>query len=567
MTEDPTPTADGGGADDETAFDGRTAVDDRVAPDGRTAVDDRVAPDGGTAADTAASDGETQTASLGDRTASDTAAAAGEPLLVARNLEKYYYENDTIVDTLLGRDRQSVKAVDGVNLEVRRGETLGLVGESGCGKSTTGETVLNLREPTGGTVEFDGQDLTELSSDELTAFRKRAQIVFQDPFSSLDPRMTVGDVVTEGLKIHGLPEETPDGTTKREARRERARELLERVGLSADQVDRYPHEFSGGQRQRVGIARALALDPEFVVLDEPVSALDVSVQAQILNLLDDLQEEYGLTYLFIAHDLSVVRHICDRVAVMYLGEVVERGETDDIFDSPRHPYTEALLESVPRADTSEQGRRVEPLPGDVPSPRNPPSGCRFRTRCPEVIPPAGVATEQSAYRSVLTFRDRLERGEFGAERFRSGGEYADGEASGGASGGGSAAEVDGTAADDEAFKRAVRAEFGLDGLTGADEDTVEDALEILANGREAEAAERLTDRFESVCEREAPAEHDHGDGQVAACHLYRDDEHDDTDDEPPTEPDIESAFGGVPSGAAATESTAAGGDDDPVDGA
>jgi peptide/nickel transport system ATP-binding protein len=467
---------------------------------------------------------------------------SGDALLKVRDLEKYYFENDSLFDTLLGRGRESVKAVDGVDLDISRGETLGLVGESGCGKSTTGETVLRLREATGGTIEFDGDDVLSMSSDELTEFRERAQIVFQDPYSSLDPRMTVGDIVSEGLKIHGLPEETGDDRSKREWRRDRAGELLERVGLSADQVDRYPHEFSGGQRQRIGIARALALDPEFIVLDEPVSALDVSVQAQILNLLDDLQDEYGLTYLFIAHDLSVVRHICDRVAVMYLGEIVELGDTDDIFDSPKHPYTEALLESVPRADTSEQGRRIEPLPGDVPSPRDPPSGCRFRTRCPEIIPPAGVETDQESYRNVMSFRDRLARGEFGTERFRRGGE-ADTAAVDGGSAGGSAAGG-GAGGDDAAFKQAIREEFGLTDLDGADEDTVEDALEILVNGREAEAAERLTDRFESVCERESPARH--GDEQVAACHLHRDDLRDEVSD--PNEPEIESAFGGTPDG-------------------
>jgi len=301
--------------------------------------------------------------------------SAGEPLLEVEDLKKYYFEQDTILDRLLGREPVSVKAVDGVSFHVDEGETLGLVGESGCGKSTTGETVLRLREATDGRITFDGEDLLSMSRTQLTLFRKRAQVVFQDPFSSLDPRMTAGDVITEPLKIHGI-------AGKRE-RREKAKELLDQVGLSADQVDRYPHEFSGGQRQRIGIARALALEPEFIVLDEPVSALDVSVQAQVLNLLEDLQEEFGLTYLFIAHDLSVVRHISDRVAVMYLGEIVETGPVDRIFEDPAHPYTQALLESVPRAATDEQGRQVDALRGDVPSPRNPPSGCRFHTRCPK----------------------------------------------------------------------------------------------------------------------------------------------------------------------------------------
>jgi peptide/nickel transport system ATP-binding protein len=295
-----------------------------------------------------------------------------DPLVRVEDLTKYYFERDNLTDRLLGREPESVQAVDGVSFEVREGETLGLVGESGCGKSTTGETLLRLREPTDGAAYFDGENVFE--QDDLTEFRERAQVVFQDPYSSLDPRMTAGAIVREPLDVH-------DWRTAEE-RRDRVAELMERVGLSASQTDRYPHEFSGGQRQRIGIARALALEPDFIVCDEPVSALDVSVQAQILNLLDDLQEEFGLTYLFIAHDLSVVRHICDRVAVMYLGEIVEVGPVEDIFENPGHPYTEALLESVPRADTSEQGREVETLAGDVPSPRNPPSGCRFHTRCP-----------------------------------------------------------------------------------------------------------------------------------------------------------------------------------------
>jgi peptide/nickel transport system ATP-binding protein len=297
-----------------------------------------------------------------------------EALVEVEDLEKYYYENDSLLDRLTGTEPTSVKAVDGVSFSVERGETLGLVGESGCGKSTTGETLLRLREATGGAVYFDGENVFEMSDSELVEFRQRAGIVFQDPFSSLDPRMTARDIIAEPLAVHDVG--TPAD------RRRRAEELMERVGLSAGQLDRYPHEFSGGQRQRIGIARSLALEPDFVVCDEPVSALDVSVQAQILNLLDDLQAEFDLTYLFIAHDLSVVRHISDRVAVMYLGEVVEVGPTDEIFEDPRHPYTEALLESVPRADTSEQGRRVDALQGDVPSPRSPPPGCRFHTRCP-----------------------------------------------------------------------------------------------------------------------------------------------------------------------------------------
>ncbi len=423
---------------------------------------------------------------------------ASEPLVRVRDLEKYYYEGDSLLDRLLGRDPRSVKAVDGVSFDIRAGETLGLVGESGCGKSTTGETLLRLRDATGGEVRFDGEDVYDLADGDLTEFRRRAQIVFQDPFSSLDPRMTVGDIVAEPLRIHGLPED-PGEKSVGEWRRDRAQKLLERVGLSVTQLDRYPHEFSGGQRQRIGIARALALDPEFIVLDEPVSALDVSVQAQVLNLLEDLQEEYGLTYLFIAHDLSVVRHICDRVAVMYLGNVVELGPTDEIFEEPKHPYTEALLESVPRAKVSEHGRRVDVLSGDVPSPRNPPSGCRFHTRCPAVIPPDGLDIEQETYREVMDVRARLDRGDLDPETVWE------------------MADADGRD-DAEAFVAQLHDEFFDHPPEGENRATVDEAFESLAAGDAEAARERLRDRFESVCETARPGLG--GADHPAACHLY-----------------------------------------------
>ena len=298
--------------------------------------------------------------------------ASGEVLLDVRNLKKYF----PVHRGILGRTVGHVKAVDGVSFQLRRGETLGLVGESGCGKSTTGRAILRLVEPTAGQVIFDGEDLATLDRERLRTLRRRAQIVFQDPFSSLNPRMTVGAMLREVLKVHRLAPKGP-------ARSRRVSELLEIVGLRPEDADRYPHEFSGGQRQRIGIARALSVEPDFIVCDEPVSALDVSVQAQVINLLRDLQEEFGLTYLFIAHDLAVVEHVSDQVAVMYLGKIVESGTAEDLYGSPQHPYTKALLSAVPRPNPkAARTRQRIMLSGDVPSPMNPPSGCPFHPRCP-----------------------------------------------------------------------------------------------------------------------------------------------------------------------------------------
>ena len=291
------------------------------------------------------------------------------PMLEVTDLQKHF----PVRKGVFGRISGYVYAVDGVSFTVDAGETLGLVGESGCGKTTVGRTVLRLLEPTQGTIRLDGDDITTLGNQALRAYRRRMQIIFQDPFSSLDPRMSAGDIVGELLGVHGV--------AKGAERRERVAALFERVGLRTDQLNNYPHEFSGGQRQRLSIARALSLNPELIVCDEPVSALDVSIQAQVINLLMDLQAEFGLSYLFIAHDLAVVEHISDRVAVMYLGRVVEYAETRTLFENPQHPYTESLLAAVPVADpTRSRQRRL--LQGDVPSPVNRPPGCHFHTRCP-----------------------------------------------------------------------------------------------------------------------------------------------------------------------------------------
>lgn len=296
----------------------------------------------------------------------------GAPMLEVVGLKKYF-------EVAAG----TVRSVDGVTFDIRPGETLGLVGESGCGKTTTGRTIVRLYDPTGGTVRFMGQDITRLSQGAMLPWRKRMQMIFQDPYASLNPRMTVGDIVMEPMAIHGIP---------KDERGDRMRRLMKLVGLNGEHANRYPHEFSGGQRQRIGIARALAVEPEFIVCDEPISALDVSIQAQIVNTLEDLQTELGLTYLFIAHDLSMVKHISSRIAVMYLGDIVELAESNELYTNPLHPYTRSLLSAIPipDPDRSDARRRIM-LEGEIPSPLNPPTGCKFHTRCPNAKPECAEA--------------------------------------------------------------------------------------------------------------------------------------------------------------------------------
>ena len=433
----------------------------------------------------------------------------GEPILEVDGLEKYYDSTGGFIDKLFGRS-QWVKAVDGVDLELHEGETLGVVGESGCGKTSLGRSMLRLIEPTGGSVYFKGEDLTEFSSSELRDVRKDIQYIFQDPFSSLNPRLTVGDIIGEPLDIHGI--------AAGEERKERIYELLETVGLNASHANRYPHEFSGGQRQRIGIARALAVDPEVIVCDEPVSALDVSVQAQILNLLEDLQEEFGLSYIFIAHDLSVVEHISDRIAVMYLGEIAEIGATRDVFEPPYHPYSEALLSAIPEPDPLWEGDQIF-LTGTVPSPLDPPSGCRFHTRCPKVIRDADYDLTQEVWRSVMDFKLRTRQADTV--------EAVTAEVAEGADGG----RTEATEASRSIFTEMVRTEFDLPETLGdpAAETVITEAIDSLYNEQIEAAAEQLDEAFTSPCSEHHPEFYSTGPEHNIACIRY-DDRFDETTD-------------------------------------
>jgi peptide/nickel transport system ATP-binding protein len=414
-------------------------------------------------------------------------------LFEVRNLEKHYPVTEGVFRREVGR----VRAVDGISFDVEAGETVGIVGESGCGKSTAATAMLRLEEPTAGEVLFGGESVTDYSKAELKRFRRRAQMIFQDPTSSFDPRMSIGESVAEPLRIHGMRD--PD------RRRRIVEDLLERVGLSGSDADRYPHELSGGMKQRVALARALSVNPDLLVADEPVSALDVSVQAEILALLEDLQAEFDLAVVLISHDMGVVRQICDRVNVMYLGEIVERGPTEAVFDDPEHPYTEALMSSIPEPDPRKRGRGIE-LTGDVPSPANPPPGCRFHTRCPRVIPPDGYEFEGREWRRVMDLRGRLRRGALDV------GELLERHGAG---------ATDPDAADERAAAEAVRAEFDLPELSDPEAEAVlAEALSDVAAGDLERARERLAEAFPTVCERDHPELRLVGPDRTAACHLH-----------------------------------------------
>jgi peptide/nickel transport system ATP-binding protein len=415
--------------------------------------------------------------------------ATGETLVAVNDLKTYYDEGGIV-------DSNPVKAVDGVNFEIKRGETLGLVGESGCGKTTLGRTLIQLESATSGEVLFDGTDVTELSGAELKNWRRNSQMVFQDPESSLNDRMTVGEIVREPLDVH-------DWNDPKE-RRARVRELLDVVGLQPEHYYRYPHQFSGGQRQRIGIARALALEPEFVVLDEPVSALDVSVQAQILNLLEDLQDEFGLTYLFIAHDLSVVRHICDRVAVMYLGNVMELGPTEEIFQNPKNPYTHSLLSAIPEPDPTVEKERIT-LRGTPPSPRDPPKGCPFTTRCPMKIRPEKYQNmDPDLWVAIEVFREVLR------ERSRAEKTLTE-----------QAKELLGMETRFSDIGEIRRELFGDLDVPREVEARIDEASEHVANNDETSAREVLREEFGSICDAEDPADHVVSDsGRISHCHRH-----------------------------------------------
>jgi len=397
-----------------------------------------------------------------------------EPLLAVRDLEKHYPQTRG----LLRREVERIRAVDGIDLDVYAEETVALVGESGSGKSTAAETILTLDEPTGGTIRFDGQDVTEFSGGAEREFRRRTGVVFQDPNESLDPRMRIWEAVAEPLEIHGVRD--------RSDRRQAAERMLDRVGL-ADAVESYPHELSGGQKQRVSLARALVLNPDLLIADEPVSALDVSIQADVLSLLEDLKAEFDLAVLFISHDLAIVREVADRVAVMYAGELVEVANAETLFDDPQHPYTRVLMDAIPATDPSERGQTAE-LAGEVPDPADPPAGCRFHPRCPAVVQADAQDLPADVWQRAFEFRFVVEAG-----------------------------SVDVTDGD----PASIRAEYGLDGELPPDAvDSVDEAVRAIANGDDERAVDIVRDAFPTPCASEDPDLRETPAGHEAACHHY-----------------------------------------------
>ncbi|ELZ13810.1 oligopeptide ABC transporter ATPase [Halovivax asiaticus JCM 14624] len=408
--------------------------------------------------------------------------ADSDPLLEVRGLEKHY----PITRGFLRREVGRVRAVDGIDFDIGRGEALGLVGESGSGKTTAAHSILRLEEPTAGEIVFDGESVTDLSGPNLRSFRRRAQLVVQDPNEAFNPRLTVGSAVAEPLSLHGMSDES--------RRRAIVEDVLERVGLSGDDADRYPHEFSGGEKQRISIARALVCNPDLIVADEPTSALDARVQSDVLALLADIRREHDISILFISHDLDVVRLFCDRVAVMYLGEIVEQGPIEDVLESPAHPYTRVLMNSVPSLDPSD--RTFEsPLTDTIPDPGDPPSGCRFHTRCPELIPPADLAVSDEEWQTLAAFRFTIETGELPSA-------------------------VDPTTVGD-VDAATVREEFDLP-TELADQELnrrIGSAVEAVASGDVETAGQELASVLPTVCEQVVPTQSTHR-GRPVNCHRY-----------------------------------------------
>jgi peptide/nickel transport system ATP-binding protein len=426
--------------------------------------------------------------------------SSNTPLFEVQNLEEHYPITKGFLNSEVGR----VRAVDGISFSIEPGETFGIVGESGCGKSTAATSMIRLEEPTAGEIRFRGEDITEYDEQKLRRFRREVQMIFQDPDSSFNPRMSIGDAIAEPLVVQGF-----DDKERREAI---VGNLLERVGLSPDDMNRFPHEFSGGQKQRIALARALSVNPKLLVADEPVSALDVSIQSEVLRLIDEFQDELGLAVVVISHDLGVVQEICDRVAVMYLGEFVEVGPTEELFNDPQHPYTRALLSAIPTPDPNDRGLGVE-LVGDVPEPSNPPSGCRFHTRCPEVI-----ELPQEIWRNVLHFRKQVIADSVDMESIAEIGAVEAEEEFG------SMETVEPDDIDNDRLATWIREEYDLpESLSDRDaEATLSQALGELVGGQQEAAAETLTEQFETVCEREKPETRSIGPEHRVACHLTDD---------------------------------------------
>lgn len=414
--------------------------------------------------------------------------------LSLEGLKKHYIQDDGFLEQLIGK-KKAVKAVDGVDLEIYRGETLGIVGESGCGKSTLARTLLRLEEATEGSIYYKDEDLVTLSDREMRPHRKDLQMIFQDPVASLNPRKRVGKILTTPLEIHGIGDSN-------EERVEIAKDLLERVGLDESHIHRYPHQFSGGQQQRIGIARAISVEPDLLVADEPVSALDVSIQAQILQLLKELQAEYGLSLVVIAHNLSVVRHIADRVAVMYLGKIVETGPVEELFTNPQHPYTKSLLSSVPRINPDDRGDRII-LEGTTPSPINPPTGCRFHTRCPSVIPSEDWDWDHQTFLHAFTFRIRLVSKNIDESAIRK------------------RLEREDQVVTDESVISYIIESFlptAIDDLPSPVADIVYEATEAYLHGDESRAEQLLEEQFDTPCMNEKPELIDYDSERRVACH-------------------------------------------------